>query len=140
LSLILNHFGFLYFFAEKTDESAGIQERDCGVIYNLICLYAKPLMTFLLAVVRIELIHKSAHKCRHVSLNTAHLEGPKMTVRSISDKIDRARKADKKWTVQNIFKNLRATCFSSSRDRYPNFNQGPEKIAAHFQVKNLFHA
>jgi len=121
-----------------SSESAGIQEQDHGVLYNLICLYSDVKLAEILVVMKYTLIRQSRLQSTKLFINTADLEGPKMTVRCMSEKLDRVKRADKKWTFKNIFKRLRATCFSPSRDLSPDFRQGAEKIAAHFQVTIIF--
>jgi len=75
----------------------------------------------------------------NIYINTSDFECPlKLASSRISEKLDSLKKESKKWTFQNIFKRLKDTCFSPSRDiTNPNFDQGAEKIAYHFQVKNF---
>jgi len=69
--------------------------------------------------------------------NTDDLESLKMTIRSILEKLQSVASENKKWTFQDIFKRLKATCFSPSRKSCLNFDQGAEEIASHFQVRKL---
>jgi len=108
-------------------------------MFNTFCLYSDALLTRLLVFMKFCLVHESRckHKSTTIYIDSAHLEMPNMSFRCISDKLKSVKKTDKKWTFQNILKRLRATCFSPSRDIYPKFNQGVEKIAAHFQVNKF---
>jgi len=43
-------------------------------------------------------------------------------------------KSDDKWRYQKIMERVKATCFSPTRQSYPDYNKGAENVAAHFQV------
>jgi len=62
-------------------------------------------------------------------------DGVKLSLKSILERLDKVKKSSKKWTYQNIFQKLKQTCFSPARESHPDFNQGAEKIAGHFQVR-----
>jgi len=104
-------------------------------MFNMFCLYSDLFLANILIIMKFLLLQFSRlKKQQNVYFNTAHLEGPKMTVRCISDELEKVKKANNKWTFENIFKRLKATCFSPSRDLSTKFDLGSEKIAAHFQV------
>jgi len=69
-----------------------------------------------------------------IYVEAVNCEGPKMALSSVQDKLDSVKKGEKKWTHQNILKRVKSTCFSPSRQMCPDFKQGPEAIASHFQV------
>jgi len=116
--------------------SEGIQEQECSAMYNLFCLnsdlhLSSCLTSLTFFVVKLSQLNVQGAR---VTVNTACFEGPHMTLSSISDKLAKVKKGEKKWTYQNILKRLKNSCFSSARELSPPFDQGAEKIAAHFQV------
>jgi len=122
----------MYYIAETSSESDGVTQTHWGVMFNVFCLYSDVKLAELLIQIRLMIVQMAARES--VKINLSHLESPKMNLDYISAKLDSVKKANKKWTFQNIFKRLKATCFSPSRESCPNFSQGVEKIAAHFKV------
>jgi len=101
-------------------------------MFHIFGLYSDVKLAQMLVHFRYTLVHVS--QSQNPPLNSTQLASQKATLHSIYKTLESVKKAGKKWTFDNIFKNLKETCFSPSREEFPNINQGAEKIASHFQV------
>jgi len=106
-------------------------------MFSIFCLRSEKFLAEILIHIRNFLVQLSKQRSKNVYITTNDLDSPKMSLHCVSEKLDSVKKSSKKWTFQNIFKDLKETCFSPNRERCPKFEQGIEKIAAHFQVSRL---
>jgi len=68
-----------------------------------------------------------------VYMEAVDCEGPDLSFQKIKRVLTNV-KPDNFWLYQKILERVKATCFSPDRDFFPDYNQGPDKNAAHFQV------
>jgi len=124
-------------FAETCSDSVGIQEQDCGVMYNIFCLSSDVRVAQQVAQLAFVVCGAVLFKYRtttRIFIDSVDSDGPNMSFPVIAEAITGVKKSAKRYTFQNIFKRVKSTCFSPSREPYPDFKQGAEKIADHFQV------
>jgi len=104
-------------------------------MYNIFCLSSDLRLTQILINLERLLIQKDLEHRSKIKVAAVDCEGPNLSLKGIIQKLDDVKKAEKKWTFQNILKRLKDTCFSPERERSVNVGQAAEKIAAHFQVR-----
>jgi len=103
----------------------GPENSHNGYIYDLIRLYADLQIQLVLhsvyGPISPPLVHSDVHN------------GPVLSMSDVIKTLSKV-KTDDKWRYQKILDRVKATCFSPSRTSSPDYKQGADKVAEHFQV------
>lgn len=80
------------------------------------------------------LINRKELEQAKVYVDAVDAEGPDLSYEDIMRALISVEPSEKKWSYENLMKQIKATCFSEDRISSPDFNDGVEKVALHFQV------
>jgi len=121
----------LFIFAEFSSRVEGPEDTYNGVIYDLIRLHADAELSQAIARMVDNLVE--AVPPDELNIRVKANEAEVIPLSSIELTLSKV-KTDDKWSYENIMERVKATCFSSTLESSPDYKQGAEKVASHFQV------